>query len=60
MRDPLEDLLESRPLGQASQFPGEVLLKRLAPRLRPALELDVDFVGKVSDQHTRHACIMLS
>ncbi len=58
--DPLEDLGDGWRLRDAREFGRQVLLKRLAGGLGAALEARVDFGGKVSNQHVRHACIMLA
>ena len=58
--DPLEDLGDGRRLRDAREFGRQILLQRLACGFGAALEACVDFGGKVSNQHVRHACIMLA
>ena len=55
-----EHVLECRLLDQPSQLGSQVLLERLAPLLRPPLELGVYVVGKVSHQDVRHAYSMIA
>ncbi len=57
---PLENLGDRRRLGDTRKFGCQILLKRLACGFCAALEVRVDFGGKVSNQHVRHACIMLA
>ena len=54
----VEDFGHGRLRGQATEFTREVLLKRLPPLLRTALERSMDVVGEVSHEHIRHAYIM--
>lgn len=58
--DPLDDLGDGRRLRHAREFARQILLQRLACGFGSALEARMDFGGKVSDQHVRHACIMLA
>ena len=58
--DPLEDLGDGRRLRNARKLGRQILLQRLACGFGAALEARVDLGGKVSNQHVRHACIMLA
>lgn len=58
--DPLDDLGDGRRLRDAREFGRQILLQRLACGFGAALKARVDFGGKVSNQHVRHACIMLA
>lgn len=58
--DPLEDLGDGRRLRDTREFGGQILLQRLARGFGAALEARMDFGRKVSNQHVRHACIMLA
>ena len=58
--DPLEDLGGGRRLRNAREFGREKLLKRLTCGFGAALEARVDVGWEVSNQHVRHACIMLA
>ena len=58
--DPLEDLGDGRRLRNARKFGCQILLQRLACCFGATLEVRVDLGGKVSNQHVRHACIMLA
>ena len=58
--DPLDDLGDGRRLRDAREFGRQILLQRLARGFGAALETRVDVGGKISNQHVRHACIMLA
>lgn len=58
--DPFKHLIQAWPLSQAPQLGGKVLLQGLPTLLGPALEACVDIVGDISNEHIRHAYIMLS
>ena len=58
--DPLEDLGDGRRSRHARKFGRQILLQRLARGFGAALQARVDFGRKISNQHVRHACIMLA
>jgi len=58
--DPVEYVAELLSFGEVAQFRGQVLLKGLVVLFRLALKGSMDFLGKVTDQYIRHACIMLT
>lgn len=58
--DAIEDVVERGGAGEASQFAREVLLQRLSFRPGAPLQVCVDILWEISDQHIRHACILLS
>jgi hypothetical protein len=58
--DPVEHVVDGRPLGEALQFGGKVLLQGLAPLLGAEHQSGMDVVGEVANEHAGHACIVLS
>ncbi len=58
--DPVEYVAEMLSFGEVAQFRGQVLLKGLVALFGLALKGSMDFLGKVTDQYIRHACIMLT
>lgn len=54
----VKNLVEARPLGESLEFPGEVLLERLATLLGSPVQSDVDCFRDVSHQKIWHAFIM--
>lgn len=58
--DPGDHLGDSWRLSDTREFIGQVLLERLTRGLGAALQVRVDIDWKISDQHVRHACIMLA
>jgi hypothetical protein len=58
--DPVEYVAELLSFGEVAQFRGQVLLKGLVALFGFALKGSMDFLGKVTDQYIRHACIMLT
>lgn len=58
--DPVEYVAEMLSFGEVAQFRGQVLLKGLVALCGLALKGSVHFLGKVTDQYIRHACIMLT
>ena len=58
--DPVEYVAELLSFGEVAQFRGQVLLKGLLALFGLALKGSMDFLGKVTDQYIRHACIMLT
>jgi hypothetical protein len=58
--DAIQHLIDTRALRQPAQLAREELLQRLTPPLGPALKSGVHILGNITDQHIRHAYIMLS
>jgi hypothetical protein len=58
--DPVQNLIDARPIGQAAELGGEELLQRLAAPLGAALERGVHVVRDITYEQVRHAYIMLS
>ena len=58
--DPVEDLLDAWPFGQAPQLSGQELLQRLPAPLGPALQGSMDVIWKVTHEHIRQASTALA
>jgi hypothetical protein len=58
--DPVEYVAELLSFGEVAQFRGQVLLKGLVALFGLALKGSMDFLGKVTNEYIRHACIMLT
>jgi hypothetical protein len=56
--DPVQDFIHAGPPGEAAKLSGQELLQGLALALCALLKGCVDVVGKVADEHIRHAYIM--
>jgi hypothetical protein len=56
--DPVQDFIHAGPPGEAAKLGGQELLQGLALALCALLKGGVDVVGKVADEHIRHAYIM--
>jgi hypothetical protein len=56
--DSVKNFIDARSLGESLEFPGEVLLERLATLLSSALQGGMDCVRHVPDEKVWHAFIM--
>jgi hypothetical protein len=58
--DAVKHVADCRPVGETLQFDREVLLEGLSFALSSAPKLSMYILWDVSDEHVRHAFIMLS